>query len=211
MTTNWNLDFGGQTIDAVDKSAGTPPDGYYRAKLTEAMPDDDHRLEFKFTICHGLQAGRKVSGKLNNPGLADTPEHRESALKKARVWAVRLGLVPKEAEGKVASVNWSLAYGREVVVKVSSKTYKKKKDGVETGETGTWQEIDYAGVYPLDHADLNGPTRTELGLPLLPGQSATDPKAGKGNGKSTPGAVSGAPATAPTQDTQAIVANLFKS
>lgn len=213
MSIDWNLDFGGQTIDAVDKSAGTPPDGYYRAKLHEVVPDDDGRLEFKFKICHGIQTGRTLSGKLNNPQFADTAEHRDSATKKARVWAVRLGLVSKESEGKVAAVNWNLAIGREVVVNVETTKYEKKdkNTGAKTGVWTTWQEIKYAGVWPLDHVDIDGPTRASLDLPLLAGQSATDPKAGKGkgNGSPAPGTVSRAPSTAPTESSDSIAAKLF--
>lgn len=208
MSNGWDLNFAGQTIDDVDKSGGNPPDGFYRVNVTEVTNSaEDGSMHFKFKISQGPQAGRHVKGKLSNPRFAETVEKAKTIADRAKIWAVRMGLVPKEAEGKTANVDYLKAIGKELVVKLKTRVFDGDKGKVE------FQEVEYAGVYPLDHHDLDGPTRTALSLPLLPGQSATDPKAGKQTKaereKATPGAASGAPGAAPTQTNDQIAAALF--
>lgn len=206
MSNGWDLNFAGQTIDDVDKSGGNPPDGYYRVKADKVEHDpEDGSMKFSFKITHGVQSGRIVRGKLSNPRFAETPEKAKTIADRAKIWAVRMGLVPKDAEGKTANVDFTQAIGRDLVVKVKTRTFDGNKGKVE------FQEVEYAGVYPLDHHDLDGPTRTALELPLLPGQSATDPKAGKQSKseKATPGALSGSPATPPAASADDIAAKLF--
>lgn len=202
----WDLDFTGKTVDEVDKSGGEPPNGYYRAKLAEVKSNpEDGSEEFVFKISRGPHSNRIVRGKLWNPRFAEDEEKKNSAMRKASIWAVRLGLVKKGDEGKLASVEFSSAVGWEGVIKKSS--YVSKSNGRE------YHEVDYAGVYPLDHHDLDGPTRASLDLPLLPGQSATDPKAGKQSKshseKTVPGAASGSPATPPAASADDIAKSLF--
>lgn len=164
----WDLDFSGETLDQVDKSGGHPPDDYYKVTLAETTENQkDGSQEFVFKITDGPHKGRNVKGKLWNPRFADDAEKGENAKRKAKLWGVRLGLVPKEAEGKTAAIDWHKAVGWSGVVKQNTRIDKA------TGVKGNFPEVDYAGIYPLDHHDLDGPTRTRLGLTLLPGQSAT--------------------------------------
>jgi hypothetical protein len=197
--TSFDLNMTGKTIDGIDKSIGYPPDGHYVTKLAAVALDPEYgRLNFEFQITHGIHAGRKLKGSLQNPRLADNPAKSED---RARAWAVRLGLLSKADENKTVTTDYSKAIGRETVVKVHTKPGSKG---------GMFQEVEYCGLWPLDHPDLDGPTRHALGLPLLPGQSATEAPKGLGKKAETvPGAASGAPATAPAQSSAAIADALF--
>lgn len=176
---SWDLDFTGDTLDSVDKSGGHPPDDYYRVTLAETTESQkDGSQEFKFKITSGPHTGRVVKGKLWNPRLADDQEKGENAKRKAKLWAGRLGLMKKEHEGKATAIDWAAAVGWNGVVKQNTRTDKA------TGKLSDFPEVDYAGVYPLDHQDLDGPTRTRLGLTLLPGQSATAPASARGKKES---------------------------
>jgi hypothetical protein len=194
--TAFDINFGGTTIDGVDKSIGNPPDGYYRTKVAKVDLDQEHgRLRFEFEITHGIHAGRRLKGSLGNPRLSDSPE---KSMARARAWAVRLGLAKKEDENKTVSMDFAAAVGKPIVVKVATKK----------GDTGSWQEVGYCDLWPLEHPDLDGPTRHSLGLQLLPGQSATESPKGRGKGNAvTPGTASGAPANAQSPD--AVAAALF--
>jgi hypothetical protein len=204
----WNFNLGGRTAEEIDKLASKPPDGYYVAIFSK-LEDDTETLaqKFEFKIDSGLHVGVILRGKLNNPAMADDPKKAEGMVKKALIWAARLGIIDKGAKGDV-TVNFAAALGKKYVVKVKSSTFTRS-DGTTSDP---YQEIDYAGIYPLDHADIDGPTRVELGLPLLPGQSATPAVKGKGRAAAAavvPGAASGAPATAPTQSADAIANSLL--
>lgn len=207
MSNGWDLNFGGQTIDDVDKSGGNPPDGFYRCKVHEATTDaEDGSMSFKFKVCYGNQMNRIIKGKLKNPRFAEDPEKAATMASRAKIFGVRLGLIKKEDEGKTVNCDYTKAVGVECVISLKSRTF----DGRDGGKV-TYQDIDYAGIYPLTHQDLDGPTRVSLGLPLLPGQSATDAKAGKPakGGKVEPGAASGAPGTPPAQSADQMAAALF--
>lgn len=201
MSTSFDLNLSGKTIDGIDKSIGNPPDGHYVTKLATVASDPEYgRIKFEFQITKGIHAGRKLKGSLGNPRLSDNPEKSQE---RARAWAVRLGLLSKSDENKTVSTDYAKAIGKEVVVKVHTKA---------GSSGGMFQEVGYCDLWPLDHADLDGPTRHALGLPLLPGQSATEAPKGRGKGKAAetvPGAASGAPATAPAASSQAIADALF--
>jgi hypothetical protein len=201
MSTSFDLNLSGKTIDGIDKSIGYPPDGYYVTKLAAVASDPEYgRLNFEFKISNGIHAGRKLKGSLGNPRLADNPEKSQE---RARAWAVRLGLLSKADENKTVATDYAKAIGRDVVVKVHTKPGTKG---------GMFQEVEYCGLWPLDHPDLDGPTRHALGLPLLPGQSAEAAPKGRGGKKAeptVPGAASGAPATSPAQSSQSIADALF--
>ncbi len=195
----WELDFTGETVDSVDKSGGHPPDDYYRVKLVELPPQTEKWQDFIFQITSGLHTGRKVKGRLFDPRFSDTPERADGAKRKAKLWAGRLGLMKKEHEGKNVPIDWNAAIGWTGVVLQAT---PKDKD---TGKPGKYPEVDYAGIFPIEHVDLDGPTRTRLGLALLPGQSATAPE------KSTRGKKDDATTTpqAPAANSAEIAAKLW--
>lgn len=199
--TSFDLNLSGQTIDEIEKSIGTPPDDYYVTRVTKVTNDPEYgRLNFEFTITNGIHVGRKLKGTLGNPRLSPNPQESQ---KRATRWAVRLGLLAKADENKTVPVDYSKAIGKDIVVRVETK---------EGSKGGKFQEVGYCELWPLEHPDLNGPTRHRLGLPLLPGQSAEAAPKGRGKGKAepaAPGAASGAPATAPAASSQAIADALF--
>lgn len=203
----WNFNLGGKTAEEIDKAASKPPDGFYLATLSK-VEDDSETLakKFEFKIEGGLHAGVILRGRLNNPSMAD-PDKAEGMIKKALIWGARLGLIPK-GETKIVSIDFNRAVGGRFVVKAKTSSYKRQ-DGTMSD---TYQEIDYAGIYPLDHADIDGPTRVSLGLPLLPGQSATETGKGKrganGSHATTPASIT-APATPNTQSADAIASSIL--
>lgn len=206
----WDLNFAGTTVDDVDKSGGDPPNDYYLAELVGVSANPETGAEeFKFKIDNGVHSGRHVRGVLWNPRFSENAEMAEKSRKRANLWAVRLGLVGADANGKTVSVEFSKAIGWKGIIKKCS--YASKND-----PSKEFHEIDKygSGIYRLDSPDVDGQTRTKLGLPLLPGQSATDPKAGKaaskgGKGESLVGTASGAPGTPPVASADDIAKSLF--
>lgn len=195
---SWNLNFGGKSAEQIDKESSRPPDGFYLAEcIKRETSPEDFSEEFTWKITKGTSAGAIVRGRLNNPAVADTPEKAESMVKKAKIWAVRLGVVPRDAVLENVTVDWTKAVGWKGVLKIKTRHYEKRD-----GTKGEITEPDYAGIYPLDHADLDGPTRHALGIDLLPGQSA-EPKARGKNGSTT------VPTTTPAKSTDALAEALL--
>ena len=185
---SWNLDFTGTTTQEVENQNGNIPDGFHRVKLESTRENTQTGdQEFEFTISHGPFAGRKLrTVKLNNPSLATG--NAETVMKKARAWAVRMGVVGADANGKQVSPQWSLAIGKELVVELESQEYTK-----DDGSKGMTQRPKFAGIFPLEHTDIPNHARAVLGLPPIAGNEGVT-RAGAGGGKSSGGKGNAAPA-----------------
>ncbi len=161
MGQNWDLDFSGETPEQVDLAAGRIPDGWYRAILAASEDDlESGAKKLQFKVSQGLHAGKKITQTLWHPRFAPDEEKAKSAMQKARIFAVRMGLVPREAKGAF-TMNFDAALNKEFVVKV--KTFKSEKTGKE------FAELEYSGVFPFDHRDIPADVRVALGLSPLAG------------------------------------------
>jgi hypothetical protein len=204
MSGSWNLDFGNETAEQVDLAAGYLQPGYYRMRLASNEEDlESGAMKLHFVVSHGLHAGKKLTESLNNPKMATDEKAAESAMKKARTWAVRLGAVPRTATG-VAGANFDLAVGKEFVVEVEKRQFPGR-DGVMREFTSA----KYAGIFPLDHKDIPVATRVELGLPLLPGQQSPVP--GKGAAQAAGPATAGQTTTTAAGAPQRNIADQAKA
>lgn len=161
QTSDWAMDFGGDTSVADLDHGGRAPDGFHRVKLESVGEDEDGNKKLVFAITSAKGKGAKVTEKLSNPVLLDG-DRAAGANKKAKFVATRLGLVSPEMMGKSGLIQWDKAEGREYVVKVETRAMQKKADGTGGGEfTG----LAYSGIFPLDHPDIPPATRAELSLP----------------------------------------------
>ena len=187
----WNLDFTGTTIDDVDKSAGPPPDGYYYARVESTEESlDDGSQSFVFLILKGRCAGKKQKTKINNPAFADDQKKAAAAAKKAQLYAVRLGLVDKGVNGKTASLDWSKAVGKEVVIQIKTQHF--------TGSDGAareWRDLAFDGIWPADHADVTNDIRVAAGLEQRADLPAAGTKPAKGGNSGREPAPAKAPQT----------------
>jgi hypothetical protein len=198
----WKLDFSNETPEQVDLAAGTIPAGYHRARL-ESQDDDletgAKRLTFK--LSHGLHTGKRLTERVNNPDFVDGDESKMWAAKRAKIFVTRMGAIPRDATG-IVEPDWARCVGQEYVIKVKHREYQGKSG------TATAVEVDFGGIFDLNHKDIPVEARVDLGLPLLPGQKP--PKERKAGADATTAvAAGGATQAAPAKDAAAAAAALF--
>jgi hypothetical protein len=171
MGVAWNLDFTTESADAVDKSVGYLPEGWYRARLIAASDEmESGAKKLTFEVTYGPHTGRKFTETLNNPTLIDDTDKAKTALQRARIFGIRLGLIPRNTVGVVAPADYEMAVGREVVVRMKHRTFKGN-DGQMKEFTG----LDFSGIYEFEHPDVPKEVRPSLGLPPVPGATGSAP------------------------------------
>lgn len=187
----FDLDFTTTTTQEVEAKNGVMPDGFHRVKLeSTAQNGQDARQEFNFVVSHGPFAGRKMRVfKLDDPQFSNNPE---MASNKARVWAVRMGVVGQDANGKKVSVNWQAAVGKEFVLEIETRQYDDKD-----GKRRTTQEPKFAGIFPLEHTDIPNHARRAMGLPEIAGNEGVTRDGGAKAGSGGKGANGKGGAAAP--------------
>lgn len=188
---NWDLDFTGDNPATLDAGGKLTP-GWYRAKFTKQEDDQNSGgARMMFAVSTGPFSGKTVNRMLWNPQFANDSEKRERAIKHAKSWAYRLGLITKEqmAKGGTASINWNAVAGREYVIEV---TPQKEKNDDGKYVPGNFVEVAYLGVYQFDHPDIPANVRTALQLGPARARDASD---GPPQGRA--GAAAPAPGTPP--------------
>jgi hypothetical protein len=171
-------DLQGKTREEIE-AGNTVPNGWYRTKITSVeLEKDTGALLMQYTVTAGAHKGAKIGDRLMSPAQADSDNGRKVATNRRQLVASRLGLLPDDAFGKKATVNWLHAMNRECIIKVINRTFPKKD-----GTTGTACGPTFDGVYPVGDkrtpVEMGGEAREEDGKQGSAGAAA-------GNGVAAP-------------------------
>lgn len=199
---SWDLDFRGDNIEALEAGGRLPP-GFYVAKVDNFAEDQkDGAGVFTFLVSAGPFAGQKTEAKLFNPKFADTAERAANAVRRAKVWAARLGLVGADDLTKIVPLDFRKAVNHNCVLKMETDSYEDR-----SGVKRETVKVGYMGVYPLDHPDIPEDFRMAMNLgparPRKPGDGKAAASAVSASGTGTQ-----APAAA-VQNTADIAKSLF--
>ena len=127
---------------------GLPP-GWYQAMVMDVSIDEKSKgaVVLKFEVTAGPLKGRAITEKLWNPKHANTSEAAEMSKRRRALFVKRLGLVAESDFGKPGvSVEWDNAIGKTFAIEVKERKYTDKD-----GNSKVSRNIDFAGVYPLEH------------------------------------------------------------
>ena len=152
---NWDVDCTGLTPETMDESRC--PAGWHEAECTNVVEDPGEGKMVVTYITTSEPKGCVISQTFNEPSLAKTEKEQQSRNKFFRIWGVRMGVIPKTSAGKVSGCDPRKAIGRKCVLHVVDNVYTK-----EDGNVVSTTKIDYAGVYPLDHAEIPEKERKRL-------------------------------------------------
>ena len=141
------------------------PAGYYLAEVADHFEDtkSEYPGSYKYQLVLDDSAGKVLAGRklffgYSDPSNIDDEKKKSNAMTRCRMLASRLNLIAADGYGKQARVNFDNAVGQKVVIRVVRKPDKKDP-------TKVWSEVDYDGVYPLDHPDIPDADRKRLNLP----------------------------------------------
>jgi len=192
--------------EAALENKGRLPSGYYQAEVMDCYPDQKDQTGIKviYKITAGPFAGREVPDTIWNYENSDTDDKKKHALNRMLLVLKRLGARDPQS----THINLRLAIGKHVVIQLGRKkepfcescrevVTRAEGDRSRTcptcGGKLKWVEKDdeyanvqYEGVYPLDHPKIPDEVRVALDLPAA--NAAADDGGGNGNGKEKPAA-----------------------
>lgn len=176
----WVMNLKGETKDTVDQGLFLDP-GWYHVVLEDTYEDGETlKQHFEFKVVDGRSKGQKQTEKLNNPDTATTENGREAAIRRAKLFASRLDVIPEDAYGNEdAELDWSLAIGREFAIEIATREYVDNSGAKKTA-TG----MTFNGLYPWGSDKIPNHGRKALGLPELPGGTTTAAGGKRGGGAS---------------------------
>lgn len=129
------VDLGGKSADEIEKQASALEPGWFKAMVQDVYEQDGTLfLDFK------LGDGRSVLERLWDPNRSDTDQKRQKSQQRRDLFAIRLGLVPRDARGTAFEFDWLNAIGRECVVEMD---YSKPRE--EGG--AKYVNLTYSGIY----------------------------------------------------------------
>lgn len=206
----------GEIDERALENRGKLPTGYYRAECADCYPDqkDNSGVKVLYKITAGPFTGRELTDTVWDPEQSETEEKRKSATQRMLLVFKRLGC----REEKTNKVNLRLAIGKQVVLHLKKPqeaycqtcdVFKPKGDRAKKcptcGGAYKWLEnedgfanVDFDGVYPLDHPLIPADVREKL--QLGPARSPADEHTAAAPAKSkrtTPAQPAAPPTSAP--------------
>lgn len=194
----FHVDLTSDNADTVEAGDRLPPD-WYRAVLDDCFEDtkNENQTAFRWKVKGGAFDGRVQFDHLGNPDFLNDDKAVTAVTRRAKILGSRMGLIQPDAYGKEMDFDFADAISNEYVIQVVERKYQDKK----TGEPKTINNVDFAGVYPLDHEKIPEDVRRKLQLPparVKPGAAKDTPLfngvAPGGNGAATPTAGATGPA-----------------
>lgn len=126
------------------------PDGKYHAVVESVEKDisgQNPALKFKFTVLEGPQKNRSIVERLFLT---------EKAKARVVLFADRLGMIGDADCGNTIRRNWGEAVGKQLVIEVQTREYKKAD-----GSVGKASNLAFGGLFRLDDpAVADVPKRT---------------------------------------------------
>ena len=157
------IDLTGDTKDTVDRTMPNP--GWYKATVIDSLPDEDADAQIvRYRVTAPTFIGSVIDDKIFNPEGSKDDAAGEISLRRLKLMLKRLGLIGDSDYGKQVEIDWLKAKGRDVVLHLTEREGKGEMAGKK------FVNIDFGGVFPLDHDKIPVAERQRMGLPLLPGQ-----------------------------------------
>lgn len=177
----WVMNLKGETKETIDQGLFLEP-GWYHVVLEDTYEDDETlKQHFEFKVVEGRSKGQKQIEKINHPDSATSENGREAAIRRAKLFASRLDVIPSDAFGSEdAEVDWSLAISKEFAIEIATREYTDHSGAKKTA-TG----MTFAGLYPWGSDKIPAHGRKALGLPELPGSTTTTAGGKRGGGSSS--------------------------
>lgn len=155
-----DVDLDGYDAESVERPDGLPP-GWYIACVDDVFKHQKlNALVLKFRVHAGDHEGQKIEELLWDPSGAKDKDGAKKAKDRRVMVAKRLGLIPEQAWGNQARLDWSGAVGKVVAINVKPRKYKDK-----AGNDQEKNQIDYGGIFalsdervPKEVRDLGGET-----------------------------------------------------
>jgi len=134
MGIRGSVDLSGKSAADVEREGSTLEPGWYRATVQDIREDDGNlKIEFK------LKDGRKYTETLWDPDRSEDEEKGKKSQQRRNLFAIRLGLVPREAKDTAYEFDWLDAIGRECVLKLAF--------GKPNAEGLRYANIEWAGIF----------------------------------------------------------------
>jgi hypothetical protein len=169
------LDLGDDTPETLEHGGHVSP-GWKHVKVEDVYDDPKNQgtLVLLLRVLTGKAKGAAHYERLWSPTNAADEQKAQSARNRRKLFAKRLGLIGDGDAGKNVSVDWADAIGREALVKIK-RDLKKGANGEPDKE---FTNVEFAGVYRVDHPDVPPEALREAGLPPRGGPNAPAGAAG---------------------------------
>lgn len=159
------VDLGSRSADQLEREASSLEPGWFKAVVKDAYLDDGNlALEFR------LDDGRQHTEKLWDPSASEKWQRLQE---RRDAFAVRLGLVPREAKGTAYEFDWLDAIGKDVAIEL---VWGKVNDKGQRYIQLAWMGLYDIGDGRVPEAIRNGASFAGPGA----AQPATDGKVKKG-------------------------------
>lgn len=166
MGLTYELDLSTAPTREAAEAGDRPPVDWYTADVTDHYEDHNDECGYilEFVIKRGARSGDAFTGKkllyrFRSPGHAEyagDAKKQRTAQNRIQMLASRLGLFGDDALGKAnVAVDFDQTIGKAAVVQVAERK----------GDTATFTEISYSGVFPPDHPKIPKEVRAALSLP----------------------------------------------
>lgn len=144
------VDLAGRSADQLEKEASAVEPGWFRAKVSDVY-EKDGNIKLEFT----LMDNRKHTETLWDPSASEAAVRLQQ---RRDVFAVRLGLVPREAAGTAYEFDWTDCIGRDCALELVK--------GKPNDKGQSYVQLSWVGVYPID--DSRVPANLRSGTPSAP-------------------------------------------
>ncbi len=160
MSLTEELDLTDDTADSLESGGQIRP-GWHHAKVEDAYDDPKNQgtLVLLFRVLGGKCSGAAHYERLWGADNAKDAKSATTAKNRRKLFLKRLGVIGDGDAGKQVSVDWADAIGRECLIKIKRDT-KKQDDG----ETKEYINLDFAGIYRLNHPEVPAEAWKESGL-----------------------------------------------
>jgi hypothetical protein len=148
MLDDFDLDLTDIAEEDVERGTNVPAGyNYVRVKDTyEDHKNTDARVFEWEVLFDGPYRKSLIYDRLFDPSSASDPDKALAMRKRIAIYAKRLGLLSSDAFGKRVPINWTVAIGRECVLKTKERSYTDP----ETGEKKITIGVEFAGIYAID-------------------------------------------------------------
>ena len=150
----------GMTEKDLEGGGDYPAPGMYHVSISNARElVDDNYVQLDFTVMAGApadpaagdQRGKRISERYYITGT--TEEATEKLMKRLARVAVSVGLIDKSQIGQDLDIDFTMAEGRDCVIRVKKEKYTVKK-GENAGQERERASVDFLGIWSTDHEEV---------------------------------------------------------
>lgn len=132
-------DLSNTTMGEIEAVAGRLAPGWYKAKVASINVDEHGTVHLTFEVIGGTYAGFRITERVRHGGSNADPDKAKKIHGRRQLFAKRLGLITETSAS--VKFSWLDAADRQAWIDVRE---------AKGSEGGTFLQLDWAGVYPLD-------------------------------------------------------------